>query len=287
MGIKPISAIAAALWIAAPVAAQTVSDGAGPMVITITKVDCSRLIQYQPSADVAYKPGVDVRGKPVVSADADPARAEFAKKVLPDVLEIPLTINPFNYGARKTANKQKADAASAVTANTQALTTAKAKATSLSSQLSDLTSEKAAVTTKYNAATAANVASTGGASATDKVLLLTRSTRQSAIDGTYNPQLTKLNDQITSVNSAITSNNSTIVTLQSQDTTLRQTYTDTNMATEGKLAGYSAKGLDSTQMKVGTVKFDLARNSFTFNGEPMISEDQQRLAAACARQGVR
>lgn len=274
--------------IAAPVAlAQSVSSSSGPMVITISKLDCSRVISHTPAADVAYKPGVDVRGKPVVSADADPAQAEFAKKVLPEVLEIPITINPLTYNQAKAANKNKAAAASAVASNTSAITSAQAQGTTLSTQLSTLNSQKTALTTTYNADTAAIINITGGAGATDPGLLRVRAARQAAIDTAYNSKLSTINSQIASVNSSIATNNASIATLQSNDTTLRSKYTDTNMATEGTLADLSAKGLDSTTMKVGTVKYDIARNIFTFNDEPMMSEDQRALAEACAKRGVR
>ena len=117
-------------------AAQQANGTAAPLVITITKLDCSRLIQHIPAPDVAYKPGVDVHGRPVVSADADPAQAEFARKILPDVLEIPITINPINYGARNLANQQKANAATAVSQNTAKITAAKATATTALNALS-------------------------------------------------------------------------------------------------------------------------------------------------------
>ena len=257
-----------------------------PLVITITKTDCSRLIQHFPAPDVAYKPGVDVRGRPVVSADADPAQAAFAKKILPEVLEIPLTINPIGYAQRNAANKKKADAASAVSSNTTAITAAKAQGTTLSTQLSALNTQKSTLTSTYATDTAANIASTGGAGA-NSIMLAVRANRQAAIDSAYNTKLTSINSQITAKNADITANNTTVSNLQTQDTTLRQTYTDTNMATEGTVAGISAKGLDSTQMKVGTVKYDIARNSFTYNDEPMLSDDQQKLAEACTKQGVR
>ncbi|RAU22493.1 hypothetical protein CU669_07300 [Paramagnetospirillum kuznetsovii] len=269
-----------------PAQAQQAQATGGPMVITITKLDCSRLIQHQPSADVAYKPGVDVRGRPVASADTDPGRAEFAKKLIPDVLEIPITINPLSYAKRNTANQNKATAAANVASNTTAIATAKSEGTALSSQLSTLNTQLSTVNTNYSAATAANVASTGGSSPTAAQTTV-RTIRQSEIDSTYTPQISSINSQITTVNSSIATNTATQTSLATKDTTLRQTYTDTNMATEGTLAGISAKGLDSTQMKVGTVKYDIARNAFTFNDQPMISEDQQKLAAACAKQGVK
>lgn len=129
-----------------------------PLVITISKPDCSRLIRHIPDADVAYRPGIDTKGRPVVPADLDPVAAEFARKVVPDVLEIPLTINPLTY------NKER--------------------------------------------------------------------------QGVTTPQ-------------------------------------------------GIAKGLGLTQSKIGTVRYDFARDTFTFNGEPMMQDDQRALAAACARRGVR
>lgn len=266
--------------------AQTANGGAAPMVITITKLDCSRLIQYHPSADVAYKPGVDVHGRPVVSADADPAAAAFAKKLLPDVLEIPIAINPVNYGARNVANQQKANAATAVSQSTANIAAAKAAGTSLASQLSTLNSKLSSVTSTYNAQTAANVAATGGSKPTAAETNI-RAIRQKQIDSTYTPQISGINSQITSTNTAITANTATQTALQTQDTTVRQTYTNTNIATEGTLAGLSAQGLDATQTKLGTVKYDIAHNSFTFNDQPMLSDDQSKLAEACARQGVK
>lgn len=266
---------------------QGAAASSGPMVITISKPDCSRLIQHVPSGDVAYKPGVDVRGRPVASADADPKQAEFAKKILPEVLEIPITINPLTYNKAKAANKKKADAATAVESNTTAINTAKTQGTSLNSQLTTLNGQKTALTTTYNSDKAAIVTATGGAGQTDPGILKVRSARISALDSAYNTKVSSIDSQISDVNTAITANNANLTTLQSKDTTLRQTYSDTNMATEGTLAGLSAKGLDSTQTKLGTVKYDISRNTFTFNDEPMTGDDQRALAEACAKRGVR
>jgi predicted nucleic acid-binding Zn-ribbon protein len=263
------------------------SVSSGPMVITISKPDCSRLVRYVPSADVAYKPGVDVHGRPVVSADADPKQAEFAKKILPEVLEIPITINPLTYNKAKAANKKKADAATAVSANTAAIDSAKAKGTTLNGRLTTLNGQKTALTATYNSDKAAIIAATGGAGQTDPGILKVRSARISALDGAYNTKVSSINSQISDVNAAITANTADLTALQAKDTTLRQAYSDTNMATEGTLAGLSAKGLDSTQARLGVVKYDINRNTFTFNDEPMTSEDQRALAEACARRGVR
>jgi hypothetical protein len=181
--------LSALLCLASPAAlGQRAAATSGPMVITISKPDCSRLISHAPAPDVAYKPGVDVRGKSVVSADADPGREAFAKRVLPETLEFPVKINPLNYGSRKSALKSKESTQAAIAAGGGVPTLAQSQAL----------------------ATA-----------------------------------------------------------------------------ESKLAGISSSGYDDTTTDVGVVKFDLARNTFTFNGEPLVSEDQRALAEACSRQGVR
>ena len=64
--------------------------------ITITKVDCSRLVRHIPSADVAYKPGEGVNGKKVAPADLPGSGAASVPSLLPDVLEIPLNIKPLS-----------------------------------------------------------------------------------------------------------------------------------------------------------------------------------------------
>ncbi|MBM3598342.1 MAG: hypothetical protein FJX35_09025 [Alphaproteobacteria bacterium] len=61
--------------------------------VTVSDADCRKLVEHQPSADVAYKPGVDVRGRPVAPADL-PSNASPIK--MPDVIEIPISIDLSN-----------------------------------------------------------------------------------------------------------------------------------------------------------------------------------------------
>lgn len=80
-----------------------------PVRIVITKTDCSRLIRHTPSADVAYKPGVDARGRAVAPADVPGSGAEAIPGLLPDVLEIPLSIKPMQgatYAKRGSGDSQ-------------------------------------------------------------------------------------------------------------------------------------------------------------------------------------
>ncbi len=68
----------------------------GPVRIVITKNDCSRLLRHIPDADVAYKAGEDVHGRKVAPADLPGSGADALGQILPDVLEIPLTIKPLS-----------------------------------------------------------------------------------------------------------------------------------------------------------------------------------------------
>lgn len=169
-------------------AASAPAQQGGDTRVVISKQDCARLVQYQPSPDVAYKPGVDVRGKPVVSADTDPGRQAMIDKLVPETLEFPVKINPMNYASRKAALRSKSSTEAAIAA--------------------------------------------GGGTAT------------------------------AAQNQALSS-------------------------AQSKLDRMESRGYGDTTAEVAKVKYDLARNTFTINGEPLVSEDQRALAEACSRQGVR
>jgi hypothetical protein len=51
--------------------------------------------------------------------------------------------------------------------------------------------------------------------------------------------------------------------------------------------GYATNGLGDSQTTLGTVKYDMNKGTFTLNGQPMGSADQQELANACAKRGVK
>lgn len=135
------------VWFAPAALAQAVSSQ--PLRITITKTDCSRLVRHTPSADVAYQAGRDVKGRPVAGADLPGSGAAAMPNLVPDVLEIPLSIKPMSG------------------------------------------------------------------------------------------------------------------------------------------AGYASHGLGDSQVGIGTVKYDMAKGTFTLNGQPMGDPDQQALAEACAKRGVK
>jgi hypothetical protein len=51
--------------------------------------------------------------------------------------------------------------------------------------------------------------------------------------------------------------------------------------------GYATQGLGDSQTTLGMVKYDVAKGTFTLNGQPLGSAEQQELANACARRGVK
>lgn len=92
---RPIVVATALLF--APISswAQDRTDQTSPVRITITKLDCARLVQHQPDDDVTFRPGTDnVRGQPVAPADLPGSGGAALPSLLPDVLEIPIDIKP-------------------------------------------------------------------------------------------------------------------------------------------------------------------------------------------------
>jgi hypothetical protein len=64
LGMKRLCLAACLVALATPAMAQK---------MTISGVDCRRLVQHQPAPGVAYKPGVDARGRAVAPADLNAA----------------------------------------------------------------------------------------------------------------------------------------------------------------------------------------------------------------------
>ena len=58
--------------------------------VRITKADCSRLVKYTASPDVAYQPGVDAHGRSVVSADIEDSAALQVMEFLMVSIEVDL-----------------------------------------------------------------------------------------------------------------------------------------------------------------------------------------------------
>jgi len=52
-------------------------------------------------------------------------------------------------------------------------------------------------------------------------------------------------------------------------------------------AAWAKQGLKDTQTSLGTVRYDIAKGSFTVNGQVLGGAEQQELAKACAKRGVR
>lgn len=268
-----------------------------PVRIVITKVDCSRLIRHTPSADVAYQPGVDASGRAVVPADIPGSGANAIPNLLPDVLEFPITINPVSYGARNQAQREKAAALQgqadtytgkmAAQAQITALNTQRAalnkSATALSDEKTALVKEQAALA-KALADLQSEVdtgtrAPSNGAYVRAKWALSAKDAEVAAKQA----QIKTNTAQLDANSAAIAQQQSIVDGAAAKDAQ----YNASQSAAEAKLAAISAKGLDGTAMTVGTVRYDMAKGSFTFNGQPLGSAEQQELARACAKQGVR
>lgn len=282
---------------ATALAQQTAEMGGQPVRIVITKLDCSRLIRHVPAADVAYQPGVDARGRAVAPADMPGSGANALPNLLPDVLEFPLTINPIGYGARNQAQREKAAAAQSSADTYSGKTAAQA-------QIAALTTQKTALTTQ--AATLAGQKATLVADAATASATL--ATLQAKVDGGTRAkssgdyvrakwavdaaqQAVAAKQKQVDANTA--SIDATTAAIAAQQAIIDAApgksaqYAANQSAADAKLAKLSSKGLDSTTMTVGTVRYDMAKGVFTFNGEPIGGAEQQELAQACQRQGVR
>lgn len=280
-----------------PALAQEQENAGQPVRIVITKVDCSRLIRHTPSADVAYQPGVDARGRAVAPADVPGSGADAMGKIVPDVLEFPITINPVSWGARNQAQRDKAAALqgsadtyankNAAQAKIATLTTQKA---TLTSQATTLASEKTALaaaltSAQNNLATLQAQVNAGTLVPSDRSYVLAKAAVPSAQAAlaAKQTQVDANTAQLAATTSAISTQQAIVDAAPGQDAQ----YTAAKNAADAKLATISAKGLDNTAMTVGTVRYDMAKGTFTFNGQPLGSPEQEELAHACARQGVR
>lgn len=288
---------AAVLALPSAALAQQAELGSQPVRIVITKLDCSRLIRHVPAADVAYQPGVDARGRAVAPADMPGSGAGALPNLLPDVLEFPLTINPIGYGARNQAQREKAAAAQGSADAHSGKLAAQAQITTLTAQKTNLTTEAATLATQK----ATLVADAATASATLATLQAevdggTRAKSSGAyvrakwaVDEAQQAVAAK-QKQIDANTASITATTSAIAAQQAiVDAAPGKAaqYAADQSAADAKLAKLSSKGLDSTTMTVGTVRYDMAKGTFTFNGEPIGGAEQEELARACQRQGVR
>ncbi|MHA1600237.1 MAG: hypothetical protein ACTSW2_05380 [Alphaproteobacteria bacterium] len=76
-------------------------------VVTISKVDCDRLVKHQPAPDVAYQPGVDVNGNAVAPADLNGG----IQIAVPETIRIPIEVDLFDrFGIPANPDQYEADA---------------------------------------------------------------------------------------------------------------------------------------------------------------------------------
>ncbi|MGE5476940.1 MAG: hypothetical protein ACM3Q1_09820 [Bacteroidales bacterium] len=268
-----------------------------PVRIVITKLDCSRLIRHVPAADVAYQPGMDAKGRAVAPADIPGSGADAIPNLVPDVIEFPLLVNPLSYGARNKAQKDKASAAQGLAdthagknaAQTQIDTLNKektalnAKSATLSAQKAALDANKASATATLNTYQAQVDAGTRAPSDRDYLRAKWAVEDQQKLVAAKQAEINSNTASLNATNSAIAAQQAIVDGAPAKNAS----YSAAQSAADAKLAQLSSRGLDNTTMNVGTVRYDMARGIFTFNGEPLGGAEQQELARLCQKQGVR
>ncbi len=263
--------------------------------VTVTRQDCARLIRHTPSADVAYQPGVDVKGREVAPADLPGSGADL--KVLPEVLEFTIAVNPVGWGERVTAQKAKAAAEKSLADSIQGRLAAKSSLATLQAENTTLTGTQGTLTTQL------------GDLQTDLTgLEADLAAMETAIDaGTlkrWDPdyidqrravaakqtEVTAKQAEVTANAQALTANAAAQASQQAIIDAAPDAEASATAAKSGAdatLSSLSARGLDESSMKIGTVTYDIAKGTFLFNGQPLGSAEMRDLAEACARLGVK
>ncbi len=264
--------------------------------ITISQADCRRLVNYVPAAGVAYQPGVDVHGHAVAGADLPGSGNDIAKSMLPQSFEFPITINPATYGAAKVANAAVAKAAAGQVSAYNTGQAASAKVTALTATKTQLTAQQTALNAtastlatqqtqlQNNLATLQREVTAGTLSKNSPTVLWA----QEAVTANQ-AKITANNQQLAAVAQSLTSNASAIAAQQaivSAAPANETAYSMQQTQAQGQVAALSSKGLDNTRMDVGTVHFDLASNTLTFNGKPLGGDTEAAIAAECRKRGV-
>lgn len=262
--------------------------------VYVTKSDCAALVTHHPSADVTYQPGADVHGKYV--APADLGGNDFPRLV-PDKIQFPLQINPMNYAQRNAAQQQIAASSTAVVQNSKTLQQANAQKTQLSNQLTSLQSTQSQLATQQqsyvsalSSGTATIVAATGGANPTaaqlqqrqTEVQQLTAQTTGSAAYAQVLAAESANSTAITQTTSDIASQNQTITTATANTQPLQDQLT----TAQGTAAGLQGK-YDNTALTIARVAVDLKTGQTFLNGQPLTSQQEQIVSAACRKAGIR
>ncbi|HSV29316.1 MAG TPA: hypothetical protein VLL76_07145 [Candidatus Omnitrophota bacterium] len=278
----------AALALPAVAAAEEVT-------VSITAKDCARLLRHQPAADVAYQPGVGVKGRKVAPADLPGSGNTIS--VLPEVFEIPITISPVGWVERNAANKKKATAETGLSDTYQGKVAAERQLTTLGTEKTTLDTKAATLATEKATLDAAKATADADLAALQaQVDAGTRSyadvsyVRARRDAGTAATKVDAKQAEIDSNAAALTANATAQATQQAIiDAAAGKTagYTADKAAAEATLSGQSARGLDQSTMKIGTFKYDTLRGTFTFNDQPIGSAEEQAMAEACAKRGVK
>ncbi|TAN53703.1 MAG: hypothetical protein EPN26_06725 [Rhodospirillales bacterium] len=254
--------------------------GAGETV-RVTRQDCQRLIRHVPSADAAYQPGVDVKGRKVAPADLAGSGNDI--KLLPEVLQFNININPVDYQARNALAKQKADTQKAIVDNQTAKTAAETQVTTLTAQQATLVTQAATLAAELVPLQATLAPLQAEVTAgTRKATSPAYATALAAVTAKQAEIATNTASQ-TSVAASITTQQAIVTAAPATETSLK--YTQTSI--EAQQSALSAKGLDNTSMSVAAIKYDIARNKFFINDQLLGSAEMDALAEACAKAGVK
>lgn len=265
------------------------------VTVTVSARDCARLLRHQPAADVAFKPGEGVKGKRVAPADLPGSGGTL--NVLPEVFEIPITINPVGWAERNAATKKKAAAESGIVANTAAKKTAQSQLSALVTEKSTLDTRATTLTSELGTLTADQTTLSNNLAALDAQVTAGTISKYDVSYAEARRALAAKTKQVTAKQSEITANTAAITT----NTTARAVqqaiidaapaneaaYTNDRIAAESTLSTLSSRGLDDVSMKVGTVRYDTVRGLFTYNDQPLGTEEAQVMAEACAKRGVK
>lgn len=265
------------------------------VTVTVTRQDCARLVRHMPSADVAYQPGVDVKGRKVAPADLPGSGADL--KILPEVLEFTIAVNPVGWGERVTAQKAKAAAEKSLADTIQGRLAAKSSLAALQSENATLTGVQGTLATQLGDLQTDLAGLEAGLAAMETAIDAGTLKRwdpgyidQRRAVAAKQAEVTAKQAEATANAGALTANAAAQASQQAiidAAPDAEASATAAKSGAESSLSSLSARGLDESTMKIGTVTYDVAKGTFLFNGQPLGSAEMQELAEACARRGIR
>jgi len=233
---------------------------AQPATVTVNREDCQRLVRHVPAADVTYQPGVDVYGREVAPADLNGG----VQIALPDTYSFDIEIQPIDFARRRQLDTQRAVLTQGIAANA-------AEAEALATEAGLLAARDEAVQRGFQTQAQAIIDATGGPSQTNQTILATRTARLDALrtNTLASPEVLALQAEIAANQQALANNAAEASFLEQQQAAIDQ-----------EQALIDRRGLNATTMTVGQVTVT-TDGRVTFNGQPLLDEEQAELAARC------